>query len=139
MLTEEKRPHTSPFKGCLRGDRYKEPSNRLQAPYRANTKAVLTGVENKRELPPLVYVADNRATGLDILDAVNKAFEQYKRVFADKSDIIKGFTCPNDILDYNEQNPENPIAIVRVAYQHHDVVKPKQVTIFDTLAKGWLV
>lgn len=51
-ITEKKRPHTSHFKGCLEGDRYKQPSNRLQAPYRANTKAVLTGVESKR----LVYV-----------------------------------------------------------------------------------
>ena len=48
MLTEKNRPHTSPSKGGLRGDRYKEPSNRLQAPYRANTKAVFTGVEAKR-------------------------------------------------------------------------------------------
>ena len=134
MLTGKNRPHTSPFKGCLRGDRYKEPSNRLQAPCRANTQAVLTGVE----LPPLVYVADNRATSYDILTAVSKAFEQYKRVFAEKSDIIKGFTCPNDILDYNERNPESPIAIVRVAYQHHDV-EPMRVTLFDELAKGWQV
>lgn len=133
-LTEKNRPHTSPFKGCLRGDRYKEPSNRLQAPCRANTQAVLTGVE----LPPLVYGADNRATSYDILTAVSKAFEQYKRVFAEKSDIIKGFTCPNDILDYNERNPESPIAIVRVAYQHHDV-EPMRVTLFDELAKGWRV
>lgn len=48
MLTGKNRPHTSPFKGCLRGDRYKVPSNRLQAPCRAYTKAVLTGVEVKR-------------------------------------------------------------------------------------------
>lgn len=48
MLTEKKRRIISRFKGCLRGDRYKEPSNRLQAPCRANTKAVFTEVEVKR-------------------------------------------------------------------------------------------
>lgn len=88
-------------------------------------------------LPPLVYVADNRATALDILDAINLAFEQYKRVFADKSEIIKGFTKASDIQDYNHQHPDNPIAIVRVAYQHHEV-KPAKVTLFDELVRGWL-
>jgi len=88
-------------------------------------------------LPPLVYVADNRATALDVLDAINLAFEQYKRVFADKSEIIKGFTKANDIQDYNRQHPDNPIAIVRVEYQHHEV-KPAQATLFDGLVRGWL-
>ena len=49
-LTGKNRPNISRFKGYLRGDRYKQPSNRLQAPCRANTKAVLTGVGNERGL-----------------------------------------------------------------------------------------
>lgn len=43
-LTEKKRRNISRFKGGLRADRHKQPSNRLQAPYRANIKAVLTEV-----------------------------------------------------------------------------------------------
>ena len=50
-LTGKNRPNISRFKGCLRGDRYKQPSNRLQVPCRANTKAVLTGVGNSRRDP----------------------------------------------------------------------------------------
>ena len=134
MTTGKNRPHTSPFKGCLRGDRYKEPSNRLQAPCRANTKAVLTGVE----LPPLVYEADNRATGFDIINAVEKAFILYKQAFG-HNELIKSFRRPSDILDYNDKHPESPILIVRVAYQHHYVIKPTQATLFDELAKGWQV
>ena len=50
-LTGKNRPHISLFKGGIRGDRYKEPFDRLQAPCRANTQAVFTGVGNSgREL-----------------------------------------------------------------------------------------
>lgn len=49
-MTGKNRPHISRFKGYLRGDRHKEPSNRLQAPCRANTKATLTGVEKEGAL-----------------------------------------------------------------------------------------
>lgn len=90
-----------------------------------------------KQLPPIVYSADNRATALDILEAINLAFKQYKQAFADDSEIIRGFSKASDILDYNEQHPDNPIPIVRVEYQHHEV-KPAQVTLFDELARGWL-
>ena len=49
-LTEKKRRNISRFKGCLRADRYKQPSSRLQTPYRANTQAVLTEVGIERVL-----------------------------------------------------------------------------------------
>lgn len=50
-LTEKKRPHTSPAKGGLRAKGHKQPFDDLQAPCRANTQAVLTGVEGKNPIP----------------------------------------------------------------------------------------
>lgn len=44
MITEKKRRTTSRFKGRLRGDRYKQPSDRLQAPYSPDTQDILTEV-----------------------------------------------------------------------------------------------
>ena len=91
-------------------------------------------------LPPFIYVADSDATAETILLAVDEGFKKYKDALSDKSDLVAGFTSPSDIQEYNRLNPDNPIAIVRVEYQRHNIKrKVGQTSLFDYMAKEWIV